>query len=278
MLPEQLPPPQPAVPTDSRAKEPQSATGPPIYSKMPGSEGKLRHLVVRFIDYVKEQLQAAEQAREQGKLDEVAVFAHKLKGSGGSFGFNEFTAPAARLEKLAKAGGSEADIRQTMAELRGLAARLVVPGAEPADTSTTGGGPPREPSSDSALPAAQPLPAIEKPVMSRLGSSPRFHKVILQFIEKLKEELIRAQAAWENENLKELALIAHWLKGAGGTVGFDDFTEPAARLEKYAKTAQAAPAGQMLERVKHLSEAIVPPAMVQGGEAGKRAAAGRRVA
>ena len=265
-------------PTDSHAKEFQSATGPPIYSKMPGSEGKLRHLVVRFIDYVKEQVQAAEQARKQGNLEELAVFAHKLKGSGGSFGFNEFTAPAARLEKLAKAGGSDEEIRQTMAELRGLVVRLVVPGAESAATSTTGGVPPREPSTDSTVTAAQPLPAIEKPVMSRLGSSPRFHKVILQFIDKLKEELIRAQAAWENENLKELALIAHWLKGAGGTVGFDEFTDPAARLEKYAKTAQAAPAGQMLERVKHLSEAIVPPVIVQSGEAGKRAAAGRRVA
>jgi signal transduction histidine kinase/CheY-like chemotaxis protein len=265
-------------PTDSHAKEFQSATGPPIYSTMPGSEGKLRHLVVRFVDYVKDQLQAAEQAREQGKLEELAVFAHKLKGSGGSFGFNEFTAPAARLEKLAKAGGSEVDLRQIMAELRGLAARLVIPGDEPADTSTTGGGPPCEPSSDSALLAAQPRPVKEKSVMSRLGSSPRFHKVILQFIEKLKEELIRAQAAWENKDLKELALIAHWLKGAGGTVGFDDFTDPATRLEKYAKTAQVAPAGQMLERLKHLSEAIVPPAMVDGGETGKRAAAGRRVA
>jgi HPt (histidine-containing phosphotransfer) domain-containing protein len=136
----------------------------------------------------------------------------------------------------------------------------------------------REPSSDNALPVGKPLPEKEKPVMSRLGSSPRFHKIILQFMDKLKEELIRAQAAWENENLKELALIAHWLKGAGGTVGFDEFTEPAARLEKYAKTAQVAPAGQMLERVKHLAEAIVPPTMVQSGEAGNRAAAGRRVA
>jgi len=103
--------------------------------------------------------------------------------------------------------------------------------------------------------------------MSRLGSSPRFQKVILQFIEKLKEELIRAQAAWENENLKELALIAHWLKGAGGTVGFDDFTEPAARLENFAKTAQLEQAGEILRQVKCLSEAIVPPAIANSRKA-----------
>jgi HPt (histidine-containing phosphotransfer) domain-containing protein len=85
--------------------------------------------------------------------------------------------------------------------------------------------------------------------------------VILQFIEKLKQELTRAQAAWENGNLGELALIAHWLKGAGGTVGFDHFTEPAARLENIAKTAQLERAGETLRQVKNLSEAIVPPAI-----------------
>ena len=103
--------------------------------------------------------------------------------------------------------------------------------------------------------------------MSRLGSSPRFRKVILQFIEKLKEELIRAQAAWEKENLEELALIAHWLKGAGGTVGFDDFTEPAARLENFARTSQLEKAGEILQQVKCLSEAIVPPGVAYGRRA-----------
>jgi len=99
--------------------------------------------------------------------------------------------------------------------------------------------------------------------MSRLGSSPRFQKVILQFIEKLKEELIRAQAAWEKGNLEELASIAHWLKGAGGTVGFDDFTEPATRLEHFAKSAQLEKTGEILRQVKCLSEAIVPPALMK---------------
>ncbi len=106
---------------------------------------------------------------------------------------------------------------------------------------------------------AQPAQAEGQPVMSRLGSNPKFRKVILQFTEKLKRELARAQTAWEREDLKELALIAHWLKGAAGTVGFDPFTEPAAKLEHLAKTDQREQAGEMLRHVKRLSEAIVPP-------------------
>ena len=245
--------------TDIDANALQSASGPPIYSKMPDCNGKFRGLIVRFIAHLKKQLPEVERAREQGKLEEVAVFAHQLKGVGGSVGFDEFTAPAGKLEKLAKEGGSEAEIRQTIAELRGLAARLVTPGTEPTEMAKTAGEPSQETSPPRELKTIQPHSATKKPVVSRLGAIPRFQKVILRFIDKLKEELSRAQLAWENENLEELALIAHWLKGAGGTVGFDDFTEPAAKLETFAKSAQLEQAGQMLEQVKHLSKAIVSP-------------------
>ena len=43
------------------------------------------------------------------------------------------------------------------------------------------------------------------------------------------------QAAWQRRDLIELAQLAHWLKGAAGTVGFGSFTEPAKRLEQFAK-------------------------------------------
>jgi PAS domain S-box-containing protein len=251
-------------PPDKVVTEPVSAAVSPIFSKLPSSHEKFRHLIVRFVARLKEQLQTVERARAQGRLQEVAAFAHWLKGAGGTVGFDEFTAPAAKLEKLAKNDGSETDIEQAMTDLHGLAARLVIPGVEPAEASVPAGGLFRETPTDSALPAAQPLSTTEKPVMSCLGSNPRFQKVILQFIDKLKEELVRAQLALETKNLEELALVAHWLKGAGATVGFHDFTEPAAKLARFAKTGQVEQAGQMLQRVKWLSDVIVPPAMAPG--------------
>jgi len=245
----------------------EAAAASPIVSKLPTSNEKFRHLIVRFIARLKEQLQTVEQARLRGQVEEIASFAHWLKGAGGTVGFDEFTAPAAKLENLAKAGASEPDIQQAIAHLTGLAKRLVIPDAEPTDASISTGVLTRETSTDSELASTQIPPKTQKPVISRLGSSPRFHKVILQFIEKLKEELIRAQAAWEKGNLEELALIAHWLKGAGGTVGFDDFTEPATRLEHFAKSAQLEKTGEILRQVKCLSEAIVPPAIAYGRKA-----------
>jgi len=38
------------------------------------------------------------------------------------------------------------------------------------------------------------------------------------------------QRAWERRDLPELGRLAHWLKGAAGTVGFPAFTRPAKQL------------------------------------------------
>ena len=91
--------------------------------------------------------------------------------------------------------------------------------------------------------AAEGLP----PIPSRLATNPRFHRAIRSFGVRIEERLgaMRvAHAAGEWTSLRELA---HWLKGAGGTVGFDCFTEPAARLEAGARGADAELCARELE-------------------------------
>ena len=44
-----------------------------------------------------------------------------------------------------------------------------------------------------------------------------------------------------------------------GTVGFNDFTVPASKLEQMAKGAQMEPAEQMLAQIRQLSDAIETP-------------------
>lgn len=76
----------------------------------------------------------------------------------------------------------------------------------------------------------------ESPLVSRLGANnPRFRPIIEKFARRLSEQLDAMTKAWNEENFVELASLGHWLKGAGGTVGFDAFTEPAALLEQSAK-------------------------------------------
>ena len=101
-------------------------------------------------------------------------------------------------------------------------------------------------------------------MISRLASIPQLQATILKFIDKLKQELIRARTALDSGNFDELAIFAHWLKGSAGTVGFDEFTEPAANLEMAAKTGQTEPADRLLDHVQRLSDAIVPPTAAHG--------------
>ena len=67
------------------------------------------------------------------------------------------------------------------------------------------------------------------------------------------------EAAFEHGHMEELARLAHWLKGSGGTVGYDDFTEPAALLEETSKAGNVKQAGNWLKQVIRMTGAIVPP-------------------
>ena len=87
----------------------------------------------------------------------------------------------------------------------------------------------------------------------------RLQPTILNFVEKLDEKIERMEVALEKKDMTELANMAHWLKGAGGTVGYDHFTKPAAALESCARADQVQMATQSLKEVKLLVTAIVPP-------------------
>ena len=63
-------------------------------------------------------------------------------------------------------------------------------------------------------------------------------------------------ACFESRSFDELASLAHWLKGAAGTVGFDVFTEPAKTLEQLAKERKENDIDAALETLRDLAERI----------------------
>jgi len=160
---------------------------------------------------------------------------------------------------LAKEGLQESEIAQVMAHLRDMSARLVI--SENGDPSPASDDAPasRESTPDHGTDCSGEVSMGEKPVVSRLGDDPRFQDIILTFIDKLESTVCEMEDVYQEGDLDQLAFLAHWLKGAGGTVGFDDFTEPAAKLEEFSKARQKENSGQMLARVKGLTEAIEPP-------------------
>ena len=68
-----------------------------------------------------------------------------------------------------------------------------------------------------------------------METNPRMRPIITRFVTRLDEQLALMKKFSEQDDYEEIAKLAHWLKGAAGTVGFDDFTQPGKDLEIQAK-------------------------------------------
>jgi PAS domain S-box-containing protein len=111
-----------------------------------------------------------------------------------------------------------------------------------------------------AVSAAAPAPdAALAPLVSRLANRPRLHSSIRKFTSRLASQLDAMDTAWQAGELVELAALAHWLKGAAGTVGYDAFTEPAAELEEHIAQADSAAITALLHQLRGLQARIVEP-------------------
>jgi signal transduction histidine kinase/ActR/RegA family two-component response regulator/HPt (histidine-containing phosphotransfer) domain-containing protein len=97
------------------------------------------------------------------------------------------------------------------------------------------------------------------PVVSRLAGNQRLRPTIRKFAGRLDEQMAAFDKAFAARDFGELASLAHWLKGAAGTVGYDDFTEPAMKLEQAAKNSSAAETAMMLAEVRALAARLVAP-------------------
>jgi PAS domain S-box-containing protein len=112
-------------------------------------------------------------------------------------------------------------------------------------------------------PRAMPAPAPKD--IATLESTlpiedPEFLEIVQEFSDRLHEQLGEMQKAWERQELGELASLAHWLKGSGGTAGFNTFTSPAARLEKLAKEKRLDEIAAALADVQDMGRRVVRPA------------------
>jgi HPt (histidine-containing phosphotransfer) domain-containing protein len=101
------------------------ARGEPISSRLAGQR-RLRPTIGKFVGRMRERFNEIGHALQRQDHEEIAKFAHWLKGSAGTVGYDAFTALAAELEKAAKAGEARR-VEATFQELRSMADRVVVP-------------------------------------------------------------------------------------------------------------------------------------------------------
>ena len=89
---------------------------------------------------------------------------------------------------------------------------------------------------------------------------PEFCEIVVKFSVRLEERLAKMDRAWDLRDFDELDEQAHWLKGAGGTVGYADFTEPALELEMLAKRREESSLIPLaIENLKRLAKRIRVP-------------------
>jgi HPt (histidine-containing phosphotransfer) domain-containing protein len=111
---------------------------------------------------------------------------------------------------------------------------------------------------------ARENPASLSPPESSLTSTlplddPELYEVVSEFIAQLPSKLEAMQAAWRNGDWERLAEMAHWLKGAGGTMGFPAFTEPGNRLQQQARQRQNEGIDRLFEELMSIAARIVVP-------------------
>lgn len=68
-----------------------------------------------------------------------------------------------------------------------------------------------------------------------------FEPLVPKFLANRKKEIFAMQDALAQQDFETVRKIAHGMKGAGGSYGFDRVTEMAAIIEQAARTGSAAP-------------------------------------
>lgn len=103
------------------------------------------------------------------------------------------------------------------------------------------------------------VPSGESLISTLPLGDPEFLEIVREFVERLDSRLLDMLEAWRQRDLLQLAHLAHWLKGSGGTAGFNAFTAPARKLQQLAGDGEEAEIEQTILELYELRRRIVIP-------------------
>lgn len=231
------------------------------------SNSKFKPMADEFVRKLSVKVPELRVAMSRGDLEEVALIAHWLKGSGGSVGYKCFTRPAKIIENAALQGnahligepleviGSLTTQLELEQELIGKGAKLLVGQRGAGEQSLA-----QRFSQGSKNNDEQDDADSQSTISSSLPlHNPKFAQIVIDFNEKLKVNIELLDEHIKKSEYEEISFIAHWLKGSGGNVGFKQFTKPAARMEAAAKEGNMSVIVEFFKTVTSISERIVVP-------------------
>ncbi|MEZ6061186.1 MAG: ATP-binding protein [Planctomycetaceae bacterium] len=171
-------------------------------------------------------------------------------------------APKGAAPAIARSAGVRPPVRS--AEQKSPAPQPAVPKSRPAVPPTrraveTQVAAPKQQPESTRRPASKPKTS-RAPITSTLPMEiPEFREIVEQFVGGLSTTLGTMQSAWDRRDFATLRDHAHRLKGTGGTVGFHQFTAPAAALQDRAEQRAEADIDELLAELHELSHAIQLP-------------------
>ena len=101
-----------------------AATRPDFVDSRLAADPDLRDLVEQFVQEMPDQINALDTQAKGRAWSQLAQTAHQMKGAAGSYGFDEITPCAARLEAAAREPRSEEEILSALDELLNLCRRI----------------------------------------------------------------------------------------------------------------------------------------------------------
>jgi signal transduction histidine kinase/CheY-like chemotaxis protein/HPt (histidine-containing phosphotransfer) domain-containing protein len=108
--------------------------------------------------------------------------------------------------------------------------------------------------------SAERPPLATRDIASTLPTDDReIGEIVAEYIDTLDRKIDEMKAAWDSGNLNELAALAHWLKGSGGTAGFDVLRQPAIRLENIAKQRETGDPTGVIAEIESLHGRLITP-------------------
>ncbi|MCC9654995.1 ATP-binding protein [Rhodopirellula halodulae] len=251
--------PSSAAPRTSETS-PSNQASDAIVPSLPMDDEDFRAIAGDFVSRLQTRLDGIEQAIQESKFDVVHGEAHWLKGAGGTVGLDVFTEPARTLEQAAKDESSEI-ATQMLAEIRQLHQRVVIPGlvlSEAAAIDLTAAMN-RDPS-DVGLSPVQDIASIPNPIQCALPlDDPDFHAIVSDFVVRLDARLLDMRNELNERRYEDLGLSAHWLKGAGGTVGYGDLTQPSRELIDAAHQKDLATCEARLAEIESVRRRMIVP-------------------
>ena len=225
-------------------------------------------------------LTATRRLRECGfKLPIVALTANAMKGFEGELiagGFDGFLTKPIDIDALmrdlaARLGGEPVDADEAGAAGEGAADTAVAePGQAARDLAESVLARAAVPAIDldldlerdldldldQSVEQAEDAATIFAPLTSRLANHAKLGRIADRFAAQLPGKLMEAEQAAGIGDFEELAALAHWLKGAGGSMGYDELFEPSRALEMAARARDVHSVSRYLAELDRLSQRI----------------------